>query len=937
MDRTSADLATSSNAPLGAVLDALAAQAALLDASGRVIMANRAWTRGKAGGLPAQPSPGDDYLATCEAHAEGIREVLRRQAPGLSRELQYPGDAIRWFELTASPVGEDPEDGALITVAEITGRKQEQLAQERDRQLLHDIVEHLPTSVQLKSVADGYRVVMWNKAAESMFGLSREQALGHTVHDLWPAADANRMHAADVDLLASGGVQNFPDRAAQTKDRGEIRVHMRKVPLYDFQGRPTHILVIADDITQQVRARQAQLREQALLAALIDSIPEPISYKAMDGTYLGCNAAFSEMAGKPPEELIGRRPHDFLDSERADMVQGWDRQVLSTQQTQTNEVLQTYPDGRQVLLETVRSPLRDRSGQPVGMLAISHDITKRKKTEQDIRQAKEAAEEATRLKSDFLANMSHEIRTPMNAIIGLSHLVLKTELTVHQRDYISKVQSSGQQLLRVIDDILDFSKVEAGKLHLEITDFALEKVLETTRALIGEKAHAKGLELVFDVDPAVPANLRGDSLRLGQILVNYANNAAKFTEKGEIVVSVRASERTEKDVLLHFQVRDTGIGLTPEEIGRLFQGFSQADTSTTRRFGGTGLGLAIAKQLAALMGGEVGVDSEPGQGSTFWFSARLGIGPEVGRELVPVADLRGRRALVVDDNDYARAVIVGMLVDMTFVVTDVGSGAAAVEEVQKAAADGRPYDIVYLDWRMPHLDGLETARRINSLNLSTPPILFMVTAYGHEGLRLEANCIGVDTVLVKPVSAALLFDATMAVLGGAAPSEEQSAGDSAQAEDATAPTARLRGKRVLLVEDNAVNQLVACALLENVGLTVDVAADGSIGLDMVQRKPYDLVFMDMQMPVMDGLDATREIRKIARFRHLPIVAMTANAMEHDRQRCLAAGMNDRVTKPIDPAGLSDILLRWIPADEAASGVREVDAGRLEREECTVPT
>jgi two-component system, sensor histidine kinase and response regulator len=360
-------------------------------------------------------------------------------------------------------------------------------------------------------------------------------------------------------------------------------------------------------------------------------------------------------------------------------------------------------------------------------------------------------------------------------------------------------------------------------------------------------------------------------------------------------------------------VQDTGIGLTQEQMGRLFQSFSQADTSTTRKFGGTGLGLAISKKLAELMGGQVGVESEPGKGSTFWFSARVGIGQGVKRELLPNPDLRGRRALVVDDNDHARAVIVDMLETMTFSAHQVDSGAAAIDELRRAAVRGQPYDIVYLDWRMPGMDGMDTARRIQSLGLETPPILFLVTAYGREEMRKEAHLIGIDDVLVKPVSPSILFDATMSVLGEARAVPLKT--KPVKSEGLQNRLAALRGKRVLLVEDNDINQQVARELLEDAGLVVDVAGDGQVALDMAQRAAYDLVFMDMQMPVMDGLAATRHMRAIAMCERLPIVAMTANAMEVDRQRCLAAGMNDVVVKPIDPEDLWATVLRWLPAEE----------------------
>jgi two-component system sensor histidine kinase/response regulator len=549
--------------------------------------------------------------------------------------------------------------------------------------------------------------------------------------------------------------------------------------------------------------------------------------------------------------------------------------------------------------------------------------------------ARDAAEAANRSKGDFLANMSHEIRTPMNAIVGLSHLALKTELSARQQDYLSKIETSAHHLLGILNDILDFSKVEAGKLDLEHREFKLDKLLDNTGSLISEKCHAKGLELVFEVAPDVPPNLVGDSLRLGQVLLNYANNSVKFTAKGEIVISVRASARTDTDVLLHFRVRDTGIGLSREQVNRLFQSFSQADSSTTRKFGGSGLGLAISKKLAELMGGEVGVESEYGKGSTFWFSARLGIGSAKRRELLPNPDLRGLRALVVDDNEYARNVIISMLRDMTFVTGASISGLAAVDEVSRAAASGQPYNMVLLDWRMPGIDGMETARRIHALALSPVPTLLMITAHGREEVLKEAATSGIDDVLVKPVNPSMLFETAMAALRKV-PRDARAAARSDSGVEARALLQAIRGARILVVEDNEINQQVARELLEDAGLVVELATDGKIAVEMTQRLRYDLVFMDMQMPVMDGVTATQEIRRSAMHVDLPIVAMTANAMEHDRQRCIEAGMNDVVIKPIDPRRLWEVLLHCIPAKDAGTNAQAESPHNLVKPEDEVP-
>jgi PAS domain S-box-containing protein len=629
------------------------------------------------------------------------------------------------------------------------------------------------------------------------------------------------------------------------------------------------------------------------------------------------NAAALRILGYTDAELIGRVMHAVIQHHYADgrdMFNETRAMFLTLQdgqpRTVTDEVF-WRKDGTCFPVEYTTTALRE-DGKITGAVASFRDITERKAAEAAIRAAKELAEEATKTKSDFLANMSHEIRTPMNAIIGMSHLALQTNLDKKQRNYVEKVHRSGENLLGIINDILDFSKIEAGKMSMEAIDFRLEDVMDNLGNLVGMKTEDKGLELLFHCAPDVPTALIGDPLRLGQILINLGNNAVKFTESGEIVVGIEKVSETQGDVELHFWVRDTGIGMTPEQCAKMFQSFSQADASTTRKYGGTGLGLAISKNLVELMNGRIWVDSEAGKGSSFHFHAHFGVQQDpMARRVVRPEELLGVRVLVVDDNATAREILSTMTRVYGMEVDTAWDGLQALDMVVAAEKNRLPYDLVLMDWKMPGMDGVETVQRIQSERLAKSPAVVMVTAYGREEAVDSAGQRGVvlNTVLTKPVTVRALLEAVGEVLGKHLVSDDRPVEKANNFEESMA---KLRGARLLLVEDNGMNQELAMELLNQAGIQVVLANNGLEAVQILDKDPaFDGVLMDCQMPVMDGYTATREIRKSPAFKDLPIIAMTANAMAGDKEKVIEAGMWDHIAKPLNVGDMFNTIAKWV--------------------------
>ncbi len=628
------------------------------------------------------------------------------------------------------------------------------------------------------------------------------------------------------------------------------------------------------------------------LSRAVENSPASVVITDKKGVIEYVNRKFTEISGYLPEEVIGRNPRLLKSGAqpREYYRELWTT-ILSGQEWR-GEFSNRKKNGEEHWEHVLISPIRDEKGGITHFVAVKYDITEKKRIAEELQLAMEAADAANRSKSEFLANMSHEIRTPLNAIIGFSTMALNADLSPRLHGYLSKISNAGVSLLGIINDILNFSKIEAGKLELEQVRFSLDATLANSISVVQQKAIEKRVELNLNVGPEVPRQLLGDPLRLNQVITNLVGNAVKFTEKGEVELSIAVQERSEGRVKLLFSVRDTGIGLTREQQALLFQPFTQADGSTTRKFGGTGLGLSISRRLVGMMGGDITLESEPGAGSTFRFGAVFGLPADDKRGTVKA--LKGVAVLVVDDSRASRMALVKILKTLGMRVHAVNSGRAAVAAVRHRDATD-PFRVVLMDWQMPEMDGIEATRLIKSDPLlSRAPVIVMITSFGGEKEKDQGFAAGVDDFLQKPLTASALFDTLLNLL---APADLSPAAGFGRAEKIF----DFAGSRVLLVEDNEINRLLALELLEQEGCRVEVAVNGDEAVAMVTRGEgrYDLVLMDVQMPVMDGCQATRLIRQDPRFRTLPIVAMTAHARDEERQTTREAGMNGHIAKPID--------------------------------------
>jgi PAS domain S-box-containing protein len=673
-----------------------------------------------------------------------------------------------------------------------------------------------------------------------------------------------------------------------------------------------------DSLEMRVAERTRELTDsRTRLGNTFEQAAVGMATVGIDGGWLQVNRKLCDILGYSREELLRLT---FRDVTHADHLQAdaeiFNRLLEKAVADSSGETRYVRKDGSVIWVNLTGAVVYDAAGTPDYLNVVIEDISGRRQVQEALREAQRTAEEATRAKSEFLANMSHEIRTPMNAIIGMSYLALQTALDAKQRNYVEKAHRSARNLLNIINDILDFSKIEAGRLEIESADFQLESVLDNLASMVGLAAQNKGVELLFRLQPDLPTALVGDALRLGQVLNNLGNNAVKFTDAGgEILIEVDALQQTESDAQLRFAVRDTGIGMPPEQQSKLFQSFSQADVSTTRKYGGTGLGLAICKRLTGLMGGEIQVQSSPGAGSTFSFTVRLGLQDKTARRRVAApAHLDALRVLVVDDHATAREIITASLSAFGFRTGQAGGGEEAIALLDEAEMRD-PYRLVLMDWKMPRMDGMEAIYEIQARRGAAPaPKVIVLTAHDVEEAREAAAGLQVAGFLSKPVTPSSLLDSIMRGMGGDEPREIRSAPREGISELARS---RLQGARVLLVEDNEINRELALVMLMNNGIAADAAVNGQEALDLLDRQSYDGVLMDCQMPVMDGYTAARRIRLQEKHKNLPVIALTANAMTGDREKVLEAGMNDHIAKPIDVDTMLRVMARWITPAQGA--------------------
>ena len=777
------------------------------------------------------------------------------------------------------------------------------------------------------SIADKHGVINFvNDKFCEISKYSREELLGQD-HRIINSGYHSKDYFRNLWATVSTGKTWHGETRNRAKDGSNYWVASTIVPLRDGNGDIAQYISVRTDITQRKLAEESLQASNERFRSTFDLAPIGMALVGLDGELLQVNNALVDILGYTPAELTGKPMQELL---HEDDLKSWVFLVVQALDEEINtfglEIRYIHKDGHEVWALLNTTLLRDPQQEPLYFISQIQDITQRKHMLEELRNAHREAQEASQLKSEFIATMSHEIRTPMNAIIGMSELLSYTDLTQEQQDYARIVHSSANSLMDIINDILDFSKMDAGKMVAEVVEFTPLEIVENAAELMSPRAHEKKIQLVTFVAPEIPVQLMGDPGRLRQVLLNLLGNAIKFSEHGRVAVRVALSSRTSDYCVLRFEVADTGIGIGKEALGRLFQPFVQADGSTTRKYGGTGLGLAICNRLVDLMGGEIGVESKTGQGSTFWFKLPLKLAAR------PPAELAARpvpaRTLVVDDDEISREILARYLTTPNQACGVAADAIQALEMLRAGVRDGQPYELVVVDLAMPGADGFALASAIKQVAAPTLPRLVMLTAFDQPGMRNRAFTEGFSAYLVKPVKKALLFGTLEEVMGGRPGGASAMARPAAVAAQRQIPASHAaETKTVLVVEDSPVNQKLALAQLAKLGYRADVADNGKLALQALREKAYDLVLMDCQMPVMDGFAATRAIREKEKSRggHLPVIAMTANAMQGDRENCILAGMDDYLAKPVIMEELKRVLHLWLDSTVGESAVRAASA------------
>ena len=811
--------------------------------------------------------------------------------------------------------------GTVVTFNDITARKRAEMELAYERRLFQALMDNIPDTIYFQDTA--CRFMRINKAQAAMLGIADpEQAVGKTDFDFFPPEFARACYEAEQKLLESG--EPIID-AEQKLTRPEGRVQWlstTEVPLRDVQGKVMGFVGISRDISDRKRAEQALADETRLFQTLMDNVPDAIYFKDTACRFTRINRAQAKFLGlADPADAVGKTDFVYFAPELAKEFYDLEQELISSGRPVIGAI-EKHPGsgGQPRWLSATEVPVQDADGRIIGLVGVSRDISAQMRAEEELKNARLVAEAASRAKSEFLANMSHEIRTPMNGVIGMTELALDTELGPEQRDYIETIRNSAETLLTVINDILDFSKIEAGRLDLDPIPFALRDSLEDTTRTLALRADQKGLELTCDIRSQVPEFVIGDPTRLRQILMNLASNAIKFTERGEVAVRVEVASQSEDLSTLHFSVRDTGIGISPEKHRLIFDAFSQADSSTTRRFGGTGLGLAICSRLVDLMKGHMWLESAPGQGSTFHFTAQLGIAePGLNRRPTRTTHLEGTAVLVVDDNPTNRRILGEMLELWGIRVTAVERAAAALAALEDAERRQKPFAVLLTDVHMPEMDGFELVEEVKRRTVpARTPVVVMLTSAGVRGDAARCRALGVSAYITKPIRQSDLHAVLTTVLGDR-PQESGAIG--LVTRHSLREVGTSKNLSILLAEDNLVNQRLAVRLLEKQGHKVTLAMNGKEALALLDQQAYDLVLMDVQMPELDGFEATAVIRgkEKSTGAHQLIVAMTAHAMKGDRDRCLAAGMDGYISKPVRIEELLRTIDEVLAASPAPAG------------------